>query len=308
MAVAACGDSFTRADGNTTQDASAADVVTGDAQGDVSTEGGPGADASSDAPAGNCDLSKDFANATLVGYRSTQSGPPESLRGYLRLTLDEKGGTFDDGTDASKLIATARTDSNAAFVGGDGYGEGAQPAIAPDGNRVYYAIPNGPTLGTAPIMVRTKVAGAWGQELIALGERVHHYGAPYVLSTGKVLYAIRSTAVGQSGEIMRGTIGDDGLVKEAVSAPGLGKITTRVVAVTGDESIVLFAGGDTNDTAQIYEVRRTADGWTAPRNLSFGNLKGDVPMWISPDGCRLYFRAWKSQSERAVYVASRPRG
>ncbi len=135
---------------------------------------------------------------------------------------------------------------------------------------------------------------------------------PYLLPSGNVMY-LASDLAGNLGLYRSAKV--NGAFSTPTLVPGVNLDTPAVEnnpVVTPDELTLFFGStrpGGTGDY-DIYEARRAhvADGFGAPIELTGLDTTGaDVPNWISPDGCNLYFTRLEANVGYQLYMASRGR-
>lgn len=133
---------------------------------------------------------------------------------------------------------------------------------------------------------------------------------PYPLAGGNVLYLVSDLA-GNYGLYRSAKV--NGSFSTPTPVPGVNLDTAATennVVVTPDELTVSFGSTRPGGTGSwdIYEARRAhvADGFGAPIELTVLNTTGaDVPNWISPDGCVLYFSRQEANVGYQLYMATR---
>jgi hypothetical protein len=136
-------------------------------------------------------------------------------------------------------------------------------------------------------------------------------GSPCVLPSGDVLY-FHTELPDRSLEVVRSVRGGDGRFTPAV--PLGGSINTPAwdgtPAVTPDELTLFFSSSREDGSAKgrldiWLATRSSADApFDAPVNVAELNTPmNEVPSWISPDACRLYFQ--RDEGLQAIYVAER---
>jgi hypothetical protein len=133
---------------------------------------------------------------------------------------------------------------------------------------------------------------------------------PYLLPSGNAMY-LASDLAGNLG--LYRSVKVNGAFTTPTPVPGVDLDTPAVEnnpVVTPDELTLFFGStrpGGTGDF-DIYEARRAhvADGFGAPIELKGLDTAGaDVPNWISPDGCNLYFTRSEPNVGYQLYMASR---
>ncbi|HEX3479577.1 MAG TPA: hypothetical protein VHT91_31355 [Kofleriaceae bacterium] len=135
---------------------------------------------------------------------------------------------------------------------------------------------------------------------------------PYLLPSGSAMY-LASDLAGNPG--LYRSVKVNGAFSTPTLVPGLNLDTPAVEnnpVVTPDELTLFFGSTRPGGTGayDIYEAQRAhvADGFGAPVELKGLNTSAaDVPNWISPDGCNLYFTRQEPNVGYQLYLASRGR-
>lgn len=163
------------------------------------------------------------------------------------------------------------------------------------------------------LATRANVAVAFtGLKLVANVNNATNAADPYLLPGGNIMY-LASDLAGNLGLYRSAKV--NGAFSTPTLVPGVNLDTAAVEnnpVVTPDELTLFFGStrpGGTGDY-DIYEARRAhvADGFGAPIELTGLDTTGaDVPNWISPDGCNLYFTRQESNVGYQLYMASRGR-
>jgi hypothetical protein len=144
-------------------------------------------------------------------------------------------------------------------------------------------------------------------------ETVDGDGGPYVLPDGQAVY-FHGNPDGESDIFRVDHSGGVFGVPEAVPGIDTDYYWESFPVVTEDELTIYFAGfGITLNPLDLWVASRTS------RSLPFDNVQAldefnteadEIPTWVSPDGCRLYFeRALGPQwdSTNAIFVVERVR-
>lgn len=193
-------------------------------------------------------------------------------------------------------------------------GDERTPRMAGNGLSMYAmtAAAGVPGLHIA-LATRANVTVAFtGLRMVANINNATNSADPYLLSGGNVMY-LASDIAGNLGLYRSAKV--NGAFSTPTPVPGVSLDTTAVEnnpVVTPDELTLFFGStrpGGTGDY-DIYEARRAhvADGFGAPIELTGLNTTGaDVPNWISPDGCDLYFTRQEPKVGYQLYMASRGR-
>jgi Tol biopolymer transport system component len=277
--------------------------------------GGSKPDAPIDEPAARCDPNGAFGAPVLVaGINSDQD------EACARLSEDELDVTFARVTGSGyDLWRSSRASIDEPF---------AAPALLTSVNSVssdYWPTvsPDGLTLLFAADRTTPDVFHIWRSTRAA---KTAPFGPPQprgdlrdndihpLLANDHALY-FASTVRGGLGlsEILRAPVDASG----AIGTPELlvGGVNTSVTedapAVTSDERVIFFRRLTAGETDIYTASRSTAtDGFgtsTPVPGLAEPNIQ-EVPNWISPDGCHLYFHSNAATSSTGVniWMASRP--
>ena len=272
---------------------------------------------------GACDSGKPFgAPAALDALNSTASDEyifvsADRLTGYLSSNRPGGAGDYDI------WIATRATPSDVFGVpsplGGpvDTAVEDLRPVLSKDGLRLFYA---------------TLVAGASDDIWVATRSStltVFSAGAPVAglntsglenapwLSGDETLIYFHSTRAGGLGgaDISVADLGTNG-VSNARNLAGVNTTLNEENPVLTPDGLRIFfastqSGGAAMGNYDIWTAQRTttADGFGQPVNVAeLNSSANDLPNWISPDGCTLYFTSSRANANSFhIYQATRGR-
>jgi hypothetical protein len=211
--------------------------------------------------------------------------------------------------------STSEPFGNAILVQGiNTAGDERTPRMAGNGLSMYamIAASSFPGLHIA-LSTRPNVTVAFsGMRTVANINNATNSADPYILPSGNAMY-LASDLAGNFG--LYRSVKVNGAFSTPTLVPGVNLDTPAVEnnpVVTPDELTLFFGStrpGGTGDY-DIYEARRAhaADGFGAPIELTGLDTPGaDVPNWISPDGCNLYFTRQVSGLGYQLYMASRGR-
>lgn len=286
---------------------------------DASTPDGGGGDG---APGGRCVLTAEFGAPSLVDL-GTGAGEDLSARftpdentvilsstrpGRAKWTIVQAsrsgagfGGplqVFLTGDTASydELNPTITADRRLVIFSAAGFNDAGDPFR---GRVLYYA-----TSSTTP--------GTFGSPKPLLGGLYSEDDAdPYLLPDGRALYFTATN--GGRREILRMSAQspDAGGTLYGTAEGILSDATTQYAApVVSQDELTMFVAQGNGDPNQwdvtILTRSSTLDRFANPRKLDAVNSTFfDIPTWISPDGCALYFTSRRSGAMR-TYVARRP--
>ncbi|MEO8548507.1 MAG: hypothetical protein ABI678_00970 [Kofleriaceae bacterium] len=272
-------------------------------------------DAALDAPAGpRCDPTAGFGTPKPL---TSLNGPLEDLGG--RLAADQLEILFSrTNADQTWDIYSATRGSIADPFGTPQvigaintiYSE-LWPTVTPDGLTLYFmsdrVTPNVYGIWTAK---RTSPTGTWGpptaEPALMTGD-----GDPFVANATALYFASGARTGAGSNDIYRATLGASGAL--TMIGPVIGGVDTTesevVPVLTADELHMFFARQNGTDY-DIYEASRSslADGFGAAAAVPgmAGPGFDELPSWVSPDGCDLYFSSAAGVTGSDLFVASRP--
>jgi hypothetical protein len=151
-----------------------------------------------------------------------------------------------------------------------------------------------------------------GLQMVANINNADNSADPHLLASGNIMY-LTSDLAGNYGLYRSAKV--NGAFSTPSPVPGVNldtSVTENNPVVTADE-LTLFFGSDRPGGAgdlDIYQARRAsvADGFGAPVPLTAANSTvSEVPNWISPDGCSLYFTRLDANLGYQLFMASRGR-
>jgi hypothetical protein len=287
--------------------------------GRVVNQAGPDAavDAAGDARPARCNPVAAFGKPVALTSLDTSADEEhadltaDELTIYFSSTRPGGAGGFDI-YQATRSSPSAQFDHVMPVPGANTAGNERVPRMAGNGLSMFAmtATAAAPALRIA-LATRANVTVAFtGLKLVANVNNATNTADPYLLSSGNVMY-LASDLAGNLG-IYR-SVKVNGAFSTPTLVPGVDLDTPAVEnnpVVTPDELTVFFGStrpGGTGDH-DIYEARRAhvADGFGAPIELTGLDTTGaDVPNWVSPDGCNLYFTRQEPNVGYQLYMASR---
>jgi hypothetical protein len=131
---------------------------------------------------------------------------------------------------------------------------------------------------------------------------------PFLNPDQSEIWFVTDAIVG-AAQIWRAPVADDGKIGVPAAVPELAGAFIDWAPVISADGLEIFFGRGASGNYDIYSARRTttADpfGIAAPVTelVHEGGLDRDLPGWLSPDGCRLYFSAGGSAQD--LYYADR---
>jgi hypothetical protein len=284
-----------------------------------------GGDSGSQLP--ECDVTKAFGSPVPVENVSSAAGDwgarlsPDELTMYLGSSRQEfrgprgsniyfatrrtRNGTFS----LPELLPNVNTDADEVYA-----------SATADGLRVFVDS-NAPSIpGKRDIFLATreKLDDAFGT--IAPVPIINSTSADadvFVTPSGNAIYFVSNRPGSEGYDIYRSGLDGNGkfdnpeLVKNVNSSGG-----ESLPLVTADELTLFFASDRSATGAKggwdVWVSRRATvhDEFGAPELVDELNTdKGDVPTWLSPDGCTLYLSSDRNGTlgDRDIWVARRPR-
>lgn len=166
------------------------------------------------------------------------------------------------------------------------------PTITPDAQHIVFGSSRG--LGVR-LYVAAKVMGSFDDAVpmvVPLSPAFEYTNEPYLLGDGQTLYF--GAEAGTQWDLYRASgppPGFGGL--DAVPVPGLGGSGNEFAPVVREDELEIFFAAD-RDAPQldIYTSTRASrlDAFSPPTRLpQLSTATIDYPLWLSPDGCELYY-------------------
>ena len=139
-------------------------------------------------------------------------------------------------------------------------------------------------------------------------------GGAYVLPDGSALYFQSARDTGTESSLFRAARTENGFETPMPLSVNTSNAERNAV-ISPDEKVLYFATNWRNPSlgdgvTDIWMATRAsaADNFGEPVFLDALNTPSqELPSWVSPDGCRLYFTRLDSDLRPWVYVAERPR-
>lgn len=289
-------------------------------------DGGPGDDAARDADAEvevkMCDLTKEFAPATLLSTVSTpgNEGSPRLSEDELTIYFDaprngemyndlymaHRGTITDTFSSFEKVPGAANTDDNYEFA----------PNVTADGLSIFFERQDPATFNDDfYVATRPNKQALFGAATPVAGLNTPFYeGKLYVRGDGSELYFATRGAFPKIGLHVAKRVQGNYVVSRLANVNGTTDEFSPVVSKNG---LVLYfastrstSGTGTSDT-NIWVATRattTADFGMPTQVLNVNSPESDEPGWISGDGCRLYLYSTRPNGAglQDIYVARRP--
>lgn len=197
----------------------------------------------------------------------------------------------------------------------DGIGvsrSGGYPSITNDGSTLYFAryegVVDGRRRGDVWVSRRDGEAGPFvkAANLPPISTEDEE-STPYVIPDGTALYFTRE--IGSDYAIMRTTLPATAEGETTAFSAGSAPPGDNVNPVVTPDELTLFFGargarGDLDIWVAKRKDKSTAFRVAAPV-VELRTEGDDVPSWISPDGCVLYYERWASASSTRVMRAYR---
>jgi Tol biopolymer transport system component len=273
-----------------------------------------------DAAPAPCDLTRPFGPPTLVAGVNGTADESQAAMSDDELTIyvasSRPGGPGkNDMYVATRATKTASFGALTLIAGVNSAGNDGSVTLTRDGLALYIASDRA-TTATYDLYVATRptATAAFGTPTLIAGlsTTTSLDGSPYINGDGTVLYF--DSDRGGTRDIFRasrpsanGAFGAPALVGELNSPTA----DDKYPVVSGDELSVYF-GSDRPGSAgfDIWEAHRTTtgDGFGTPRlSTNVNSTATDLPVWISPDGCRLLLSSDRAGvGGRDLYLATRP--
>jgi hypothetical protein len=248
---------------------------------------------SEDRPVVTCDPSMSFGDPILVYGLNRQPGKeyrlflsPDELTAYVAVGSGELGAHLY----ASKRANRTEPFGNLSpFTALNTHPFELKASVTGDGLTIFFDI-RPETTTRIYAAKRTRLDEQFvGPEEVLLNRSSPDEFDPYVLPDGSALYF--ATVINNQGLVFRAELHGT-RAEPPVLVPVAGQ---RTPVVSQDELTIYFGSGATNVGGDMAMATRTS------RELAFGpptlltelnapeSEAGQLPQWISPDGCRLYF-------------------
>jgi hypothetical protein len=261
-----------------------------------------------------------FGTPVLVAGLNGATGPDD---GTARLSADELTAYFySDRTGYQIYTATraSRTDpfSTPQVVGGIASGAGGVlkfPTVTADGLTIFFESDPGSVFRVMVAARSTVVAQFSASAQVAGLNAGTDDSEPFVLPDGSALYFISTRGTGGgTNDIYRAARGPSGQFAVPVQVSTINTPSTEYAPVPTPDELVLYYASDRPDSPakgalDIWMTKRasTSAAFEPPVNVQELNTTGnEIPDWISPDRCRLYFdRLGANGVGDKIYVSER---
>ena len=279
-----------------------------DPTGDATTTAEVGPDADAPPP---CDPTKSFKPAVLL------SVPVTTPLNSPQLSADERTLFFQTRTSSSTppdvWMATRSSPSgpfaNARAVGVNGPFADGNPSVSADGLQLFFTSNRvGPTDFDILVATRPTVDAPFAPPtIVQQASSVRADYEPYVTYDGNEIWFVRSMAT-TAGDIYRVAAKDVAATAEPLTELNSAMQESHPV-LAADGLVVFFARANASTLTDILTARRQS------RTEPFGDVTPvselntnaeEIPGWISPDGCRLYFERYEN-GRSDFWVAERPK-
>lgn len=285
-------------------------------------DGRPSDAALADAPPPPCDPSKPFGAPILVSGVNSTADEPEAAMSWDELTIYVASARAG-GPGKTDLYSATRTTRTGAFgalslvavVNSSAADESA--SLSRDGLNLYLASTRaaGATFDLY-VAGRATTAAVFGQPALIAGLNTtdHLDGSPYINGSGTVLYFDSDRSLNR--EIYRATRPNTNVAFGAPTPIGELNLPTTEdkYPVVPENELSVYFGSDRPGGVgglDIWEAHRstTSDGFGTPKlALNVNSTATDLPVWVSPDNCRLLLSSDRAGGTggRDIYIASRP--
>jgi hypothetical protein len=295
-------------------DAATTDAAGSQADTSPATDGALPVDAGRDGP---CDLEGQFGPPTRI---ASLAGPTEDFAAVL--TPDELTIYFARGNAPSTIYEATRTIPSGPFStpvtmpANINIGDTLDLAMGPDVNRLYFASNRS---GSYKIYVAMRSpANPWSNSTVSpvelLDAGVYRHFSPTIAADDTLYFVAGPNAGGDLDiyrAIFRANAYDPAMPVAELNSP---TVVDGNPVVSTDGTLLYFASprAGTKGDRDIWLARRssTSVGFSPAQNVSeLNTASADVPSWLSPDKCRLYFHSARPGGAGSldIYVADRPR-
>jgi hypothetical protein len=259
-----------------------------------------------------CDAAAPFGPATLVTALDVSYANDEGAR----LTLDELTVYFHSdraGTRDLFMARRARRDDSFGvpeLLAVSSAARESWPTLTADGLKLYFEVADDSAIQIYVSTRATAAAAFVERSLVALSTTPWN-AQPFVLPNGQ---AILYGGAVSSWDLYRAERGAGSEFGPAALIPNVNTGDNEFVPVpSADDLALYFASGRPDGGARggddIWVARRASPtaNYGPPVNVQELNTGYDeLPSWISPDGCRLYFHRSEPDDAR-IYVAEKVR-
>lgn len=212
--------------------------------------------------------------------------PPTTSEPELKARCDLHSSAFSPVT--GQFTDLNRMDGVSAAGAYDSY-----PTIAPDAQHIVFGSARA---GNVRLFVAAKVMGSFDDAMaieLPGTARFTYSNEPYLLGDGQTLYFGASPTGGPWDLYRARGPGPDFGASDAVVVPGVASARSEFAPVVSDHELEIFFASDRDRSdLDIYTaVRASPDEpfGEATRLSAFATAENDYPLWISPDGCELYY-------------------
>jgi Tol biopolymer transport system component len=291
--------------------------------------GGAGGGGTAGAGAGGahaaCDVTKPFGTPILVPGLNGSSSADD---GTARFSADERTAYFYSDRAGYQIFTATRASRTDTFstpqpIGGYGITSGAGnefkfPTLTTDGLTMFFESDPG---GTYQVIVATRsdVTASFTTSAPVAGINAGPDDSqPFVLPDGSALYFMSTrndgSATAGTADIYRAARASSGQFTTPVQVSTINTSAGEYAPVpTPDELVLYYASSRSDGPARggfdIWMTKRASvnDAFDPPVNVVELNTSiNEIPDWISPDRCRLYFdRLGASGTVDKIYVAER---
>jgi hypothetical protein len=264
-------------------------------------------DASSIDGAAACDLSTPFGGRSPVGGANTAHNEwsgrlsPDQL--ILLLGSDMTGGTV---TQVDLYVATRAKAQDAfgtpvALASLNTTYQDSGASMTADGLTIYFHSSRPGSVGADDLYTSTRTSTAAAFPAASPVLNVNTAGDeqyPYIMPDGLTLYFQRDA------DLYVATRGTDGQFATPIALSALNTSADEgTPVVTPDQLTIFFSRSSSATGFDIYVAHRlsTSDGFGTPVAVTELNTDElDIPQWVSPDGCTLYFISRQSGAVRVM--------
>jgi hypothetical protein len=286
-------------------------------------DGGKPIDSGSDAKVdggGRCDLSKAFAGVTRIAALASAKDDVKPTLTANELMIMWAQHDLGTPNDMAHVYYATRASEGAQWSAPQPLFNGtlaASPCLTGEAKILYFS---GGALTQGSVSSIVEAAGKYPEgnakpEPGLQGSGVALCGS--LLADGSMYLHRENAAAGQPAIMFRAQ--RDSATMTFLSpqpVPGVvnGASSTRTIPVSASDEKLIFYAQAINGARHIFQATRASDAGSFANETAVAELNStaeDLPGWLSPDGCRLYFSSNRSGTGGAgghdLYVATRGR-
>jgi Tol biopolymer transport system component len=270
-----------------------------------------------------CSPTAAFGRPTGLTALNTQNNDEQATLSADELTLyfsrDDNGGAANGNYDifqATRASKTAAFGAASAVAGvNTTTAQERGPRVTADGLTMYATsrtIPTATTKFRVTFATRASTADSFGplQEVpVVNGPATFNDSDPFISADGRVLY-FSSDRSGNSALYRSVKTGGTFSAPELVMGTNLNTTSEEATPLLSEDELTLFFASTRpgRGSADIYQANRASaqEPFGDPKPLNeLNGIDPDIPSWISPDGCELYFTRFTPANNLELAVTLR---